>query len=188
MLMTRIGAPFALVDGSLCHLYTLNLAQVYLAASLRELTEAFVLAISLTKVSAANEHSECNAREDNVKDLAPSTQARGRWRFPRHARLGLHRHPRVGRTLSAKAGSDRAACLCLQPTGRARNPRTSRAVRRGAASGEHPSSLETTVARTPAGSEVGPMRCCLKIAFDRCLAPLVQRCNRRPIRRAHRPS
>src|ERR1700682_1606189 len=27
------------------------------------------------------------------------------------------------------------------------------------------------------GSEVGPMRCCLKIAFDRCLAPLVQRCN-----------
>ena len=27
MLMTRIGAPFALVDGSLCHLYTLNLAQ-----------------------------------------------------------------------------------------------------------------------------------------------------------------
>ena len=27
MLMTRIGAPFALVDGSHCHLYTLNLAQ-----------------------------------------------------------------------------------------------------------------------------------------------------------------
>jgi len=46
MLMTRIGAPFALVDGSLCHLYTLNSAQAYLAASLCELTEAFVLAYS----------------------------------------------------------------------------------------------------------------------------------------------
>src|ERR1700678_3952093 len=46
---------------------------------------------------------------------------------------------------------------------------------------EHPSSLETTVERTPAGSEVGPMRCCLKIVLDICLAPLVQRCNRRPI-------
>ena len=42
MLMTRIGAPFALVDGSLCHLYTLNLSQAYLAASLCELPEAFV--------------------------------------------------------------------------------------------------------------------------------------------------
>ena len=39
MLMTRIGAPFALVDGNLCHLYTLNVAQAYLAGSLRELTE-----------------------------------------------------------------------------------------------------------------------------------------------------
>ena len=37
MLMTRIGAPFALVDGSLCHLLE------YLAASLCELTEAFIL-------------------------------------------------------------------------------------------------------------------------------------------------
>ena len=46
MLMTRIGAPFPLVDGSLCHL---NLAQAYLAASLCELTEAFVLAVSLTR-------------------------------------------------------------------------------------------------------------------------------------------
>ena len=43
--MTRIGAPFALVDGNLCHLYTLNVAQAYLAASLCELTEAFVLPI-----------------------------------------------------------------------------------------------------------------------------------------------
>jgi hypothetical protein len=51
MLMTRIGAPFALVDGSLCHLYTLNLAQAYLAASLCELTEAFVLAIQPDQVS-----------------------------------------------------------------------------------------------------------------------------------------
>ena len=51
MLMTRIGAPFALVDRSLCHLYTLNLAQVYLAASLCELTEAFVLAIQHDQVS-----------------------------------------------------------------------------------------------------------------------------------------
>ena len=48
MLMTRIGAPLALVDGSLCHLYTLNLAEAYLAA-LCELTEAYVLAISLTR-------------------------------------------------------------------------------------------------------------------------------------------
>ena len=30
------------------------------------------------------------------------------------------------------------------------------------------------------------MRCYLEIAFDRCPAPLAQRCNRRPIRRAHR--
>ena len=43
--MTRIGAPYALVDGSLCHLYPLNLAQAYLAASLCELAEAFVPAI-----------------------------------------------------------------------------------------------------------------------------------------------
>jgi hypothetical protein len=49
--MTRIGAPFALVDGSLCHLYPLNLAQAYLAASPCELTEAFVLAIQLDQVS-----------------------------------------------------------------------------------------------------------------------------------------
>ena len=49
--MTRIGAPFVLVDRSLCHLYTLNLAQVYLAASLYELTEAFVLAIQPDQVS-----------------------------------------------------------------------------------------------------------------------------------------
>ena len=51
MLMTRIEAPFALVDGSLCHLYTLNLAQVYLAASLCELIAAFVLAIQPDQVS-----------------------------------------------------------------------------------------------------------------------------------------
>ena len=52
MLMTRIGAPFALVDGSLCHLYTLNLsARICLAASLCELTEAFVLAIQPDQVS-----------------------------------------------------------------------------------------------------------------------------------------
>lgn len=51
MLMTRIGAPFALVDGSLCHPYTLNFAQVYLAASRCELTEACVLAIQLDQVS-----------------------------------------------------------------------------------------------------------------------------------------
>ena len=49
MLMTRIGAP--LVDGNLCHLYTLNVAQAYLAASLCELTEAFVLAIQPDQVS-----------------------------------------------------------------------------------------------------------------------------------------
>ena len=49
--MTRIGAPYALVDGSLCHLYPLNLAQAYLPASLCELTEAFVLAIQRDQVS-----------------------------------------------------------------------------------------------------------------------------------------
>ena len=59
MLMTKIGAPFALVDGSLCHLYTLNFSAAYLAASLCELTEAFVLALGL---AAANEHSECIGR------------------------------------------------------------------------------------------------------------------------------
>jgi hypothetical protein len=51
MLMTRSGAPFALVDGSLCHLYTLNLAQAYLAASLCELIAAFVLASQPEQVS-----------------------------------------------------------------------------------------------------------------------------------------
>ena len=51
MLMTRIGALFALIDRSLCHLYTLNFAQVCLAASLCELTEAFVLAIQPDQVS-----------------------------------------------------------------------------------------------------------------------------------------
>jgi hypothetical protein len=51
MLMARIGAPFALVDGSLCHLYSLNLAQAYLAACLCDLTEAFVLAIQPDQVS-----------------------------------------------------------------------------------------------------------------------------------------
>ena len=51
MLMTGSGAPFALVHGSLCHLYTLNVPQAYLAASLCELTEAFVLAIQPDQVS-----------------------------------------------------------------------------------------------------------------------------------------
>ena len=51
MLMTRIGAPFAQVDGSLCPLYPLNLSQAYLAASLCELTEVFVLAIQPDQVS-----------------------------------------------------------------------------------------------------------------------------------------
>ena len=51
MLMTRMGAPFGLVDGSLCHLYTLNFSAAYLAASLCELTEAFVLAIQPDQVS-----------------------------------------------------------------------------------------------------------------------------------------
>ena len=49
MLMTRIGAPFALVDSSIV-ICTL-LAQAYLAAALRELTEAFVLAIQPDQVS-----------------------------------------------------------------------------------------------------------------------------------------
>jgi hypothetical protein len=50
--MTKSGAPFDLVDGSHCHLYTLNLAQsIFLAASLCELTEAFVLAIQPDQVS-----------------------------------------------------------------------------------------------------------------------------------------
>ena len=51
MLMTRIGAPFALVDSSLRPLYTLNLAQAEFPASLCELTEAFVLAIQPDQVS-----------------------------------------------------------------------------------------------------------------------------------------
>ena len=51
MLMTRIGALFALVGRSLCHLYTLNFSASYLAASLCELTEAFVLAIQPDQVS-----------------------------------------------------------------------------------------------------------------------------------------
>jgi hypothetical protein len=59
MLVTRIGAPFALVDGNLCHLYALNLALAYLAAFLGDLTEAFVLAIqpdqaSLPRTSISN--------------------------------------------------------------------------------------------------------------------------------------
>ena len=49
--MTRIGAPYALVDGSLCNLYPLNLAQAYLAASVCELIAAFVLAIQPDQVS-----------------------------------------------------------------------------------------------------------------------------------------
>ena len=40
-----------MVDGSLCHLYTLNFSAAYLAASLCELTEAFVLAIQPDQVS-----------------------------------------------------------------------------------------------------------------------------------------
>ncbi len=51
MLMTRIEAPFAPVDGSLCPLYPLNLAPVCLGVSLCELTEAFVLAIQPDQVS-----------------------------------------------------------------------------------------------------------------------------------------
>ncbi len=51
MLMTRIGAPLALLDGSLRPLYSLNLAQDILPASLCELTEAFVLAIQPDQVS-----------------------------------------------------------------------------------------------------------------------------------------
>ena len=51
MLVTRIGAPFALVDGSLCHLYPLNLAQAFWLLSSANLAEAFVLAIQPDQVS-----------------------------------------------------------------------------------------------------------------------------------------
>jgi hypothetical protein len=51
MLMTRSGVPFALVDGSLCHLYSSNLAQDICLPPSCELTEAFVLAIQPDKVS-----------------------------------------------------------------------------------------------------------------------------------------
>ncbi len=51
MLVTRIRAPFALVDCSFCHLYILNLAHAYLAACLCKLTEACVLAVQPDQVS-----------------------------------------------------------------------------------------------------------------------------------------
>src|ERR1700676_2173326 len=112
------------------------------------------------------------ASEDNVKDPAPSTPERDRWRYPRPAPICLHRRPRGARTISARAESDRAACPCWRATGHARNPRTSRAALPGAASAERPSSLELIVERRPAGSPVGSVRFYLEIALRRCPALL----------------
>ena len=68
MLMTRIGSPFPLVDGSLCHLYPLNLAQAYLAASLCDLTEAFVLATQPDQASLpTNEYFEAQGARTTSK-------------------------------------------------------------------------------------------------------------------------
>jgi hypothetical protein len=52
MLMTRIGAPLTLVDGSLCHLYHFEPGARHIwLLPLCELTEAFVLAVQPDQVS-----------------------------------------------------------------------------------------------------------------------------------------
>jgi len=71
--------------------------------------------------AAAKEHSECAGREGDVKDLAGSTLARGRWRFPRHA-------PSVDTAIHESGAHCRRKQKVIEPhallqsTGGARNP------------------------------------------------------------------
>jgi hypothetical protein len=58
----------------------------------------------------------------------------GRSRFPAHAPIDQHRRPRGGLTASAKAESDRVACLCPSATVQICNPKMSRAARQDVAS------------------------------------------------------
>ena len=65
----------------------------------------------------------------------------GHSRLAAHAPIGLHHRPRAGPTPSARAESDRVACLCPSATVPICNPRTSRAARPDVASASRRSSL-----------------------------------------------
>src|SRR5258708_36195214 len=115
-------------------------------------------------------------------------RGRGRARFPHREAIGLHPRAPVDRTVLAREGNDPAASPCLKATDYARSPRTSKAGLGAAVFAERPSSPELAAGHTPGDSEVVSMRCYRVIALDRCPAPLVRRCNRRPKRQARRPS
>src|ERR1700723_3384416 len=51
-----------------------------------------------------------------TKDRALSTLAHGRWRLAVHAPIDLRHRPRGALPRSARAESDRGACLCPFPT------------------------------------------------------------------------
>jgi hypothetical protein len=104
----------------------------------------------------------------------------GRSRFLAHAPIGQHRRPPAGPTNSARAESDRVACLCPSATVQICNPRMSRAARPDVASAWRQSTLEPANAQRPVGSRVGLTRCYPTIESDRCPAVLARRCSHRP--------
>jgi len=122
-----------------------------------------------------------------INDRALSKRERGRSRFSHREPIGLHPRARVDRTLLEIEGNGPAASLCLKATDYVRNPRTSRAAPRVAVFTERPSSPPLAAEQRLGDSEVESMRCYGEIAFDRCPAQSVRRCNRRPRRPAHRP-
>ncbi len=75
------------------------------------------------------------------KDRALSMSAHGRWRLPARAPIGLRHRPRAVPTPSARAESDRVACLCPSATVHICNPRMSRAARQDVPSASRRSSL-----------------------------------------------
>jgi hypothetical protein len=88
------------------------------------------------------------------KDRALSMLAHDRWRLPAHAPIGLHHRPGAGPTPSARAESDRVACLCPSATVHICNPRMSRGACPDVVSASRRSSLE------PANAQRHPVPLC----------------------------
>ena len=108
-----------------------------------------------------------------VKDPARSTREHDRWRFPRHAPPGRHRHPR------ADSRHARRKQQMIEPHAFVRSPavalvipeRPERSVRV-----QFPQSIRPALRQQPGerlrGSEVGSMHCYPTIALDKYPAPL----------------
>jgi hypothetical protein len=123
-----------------------------------------------------------------LSDRALPNRVRDRSRFPHREPIGLHLRASADRTLLEKKEMIQPHTLVQKSTDCDRSPRTSRAAPRAAVFAERPSSPQRAAEQTPGDSEVESMRCCRKIALDRCPAQSVRRCNRRSKRRARRSS